>query len=135
MIHWRRQWHPTPVLLPGKSHGWRSLVGYSLWVHKESDMTERLTLNWISNINQHLLVGEFSFLFSLNFLTVILSEKNIKCIHRRLQLFFSLWRHCRQIIQGKINQSVFFSFTESSSFEMSEWGFFPAVGKLICGED
>ena len=26
---WRRQWHPTPVLLPGKSHGWRSLVGYS----------------------------------------------------------------------------------------------------------
>ena len=30
-IIWRRQWHPTPVLLPGKSHGWRSLVGYSPW--------------------------------------------------------------------------------------------------------
>ena len=30
----RRQWHPTPVLLPGKSHGWRSLVGYSPWVAK-----------------------------------------------------------------------------------------------------
>ena len=29
----RRQWHPTPVLLPGKSHGWRSLVGYSPWGH------------------------------------------------------------------------------------------------------
>ena len=28
---WRRQWHPTPVLLPGKSHGWRSLVGCSPW--------------------------------------------------------------------------------------------------------
>jgi len=28
---WRRQWHPTPVLLPGKSHGWRSLVGFSPW--------------------------------------------------------------------------------------------------------
>ena len=28
---WRRQWHPTPVLLPGKSHGWRSLAGYSPW--------------------------------------------------------------------------------------------------------
>ena len=26
-----RQWHPTPVLLPGESHGWRSLVGYSPW--------------------------------------------------------------------------------------------------------
>ena len=28
---WRRQWRPTPVLLPGKSHGWRSLVGCSPW--------------------------------------------------------------------------------------------------------
>ena len=28
---WRRQWHPTPVLLPGESHGWRSLVGCSPW--------------------------------------------------------------------------------------------------------
>ena len=32
-INWRRQWHPTPVLLPGKSHGWRSLVGCSPWGH------------------------------------------------------------------------------------------------------
>ena len=30
----RRKWQPTPVLLPGKSHGWRSMVGYSLWVPK-----------------------------------------------------------------------------------------------------
>ena len=39
---WRRQWQPTPVLLPGKFHGQRSLVGYSPWGHKESDRTERL---------------------------------------------------------------------------------------------
>ena len=39
---WRRQWHPTPVLLPGKSHGWRSLVGCSPWGRKELDTTERL---------------------------------------------------------------------------------------------
>ena len=38
----RRQWQPTPVLLPGKSHDWRSLVGYSPWDHEESDMTEQL---------------------------------------------------------------------------------------------
>ena len=38
----RRQWHPTPVLLPGKSHGRRSLVGCSPWCHEESDTTERL---------------------------------------------------------------------------------------------
>ena len=41
-ILWRRKWHPTPVLLPGKSHGWRSLVGFSPWGRWESDMTERL---------------------------------------------------------------------------------------------
>ena len=39
---WRRQWHPTPVLLPGSSHGRRSLVGCSSWGREESDMTERL---------------------------------------------------------------------------------------------
>ena len=44
-ILWRRQWHPTPILLPGKSHGQRSLVGYSPWGHKESDTTEQLTLS------------------------------------------------------------------------------------------
>ena len=42
-LHRRRQWRPTPVLLPGKSHGWRSLVGCSRpWGRKESDMTEQL---------------------------------------------------------------------------------------------
>ena len=39
---WRRKWHPTPVVLPGKSHGWRSLVAYSPWGPKESDTTEQL---------------------------------------------------------------------------------------------
>ena len=38
----RRRWHPTPVLLSGKSHGRRSLVGCSPWAHEESDTTERL---------------------------------------------------------------------------------------------
>ena len=37
-----RQWQPTSVLLPGESHGGRSLVGYSPWGRKESDMTEQL---------------------------------------------------------------------------------------------
>ena len=38
----RRQWHPIPVLLPRKSHGWRSLVGCSPWGREESDTTEPL---------------------------------------------------------------------------------------------
>ena len=39
-MHWRRKWQATPVFLPGKSHGWRSLEGYSSWGSKESDMTD-----------------------------------------------------------------------------------------------
>ena len=42
-IPWNRKWLPTPVFLPGKFHGQKSLVGYSSWGHKESDMTEQLS--------------------------------------------------------------------------------------------
>ena len=38
--HWRRQWQPTPVFLPGESLGWGSLVGCHLWGRTESDTTE-----------------------------------------------------------------------------------------------
>ena len=42
-LRWlRRQWQPTPVLLTGKSHGWRSLAGYSSWGRYESDTTKQL---------------------------------------------------------------------------------------------
>ena len=51
----RRHWHPTPVLLPGKPHGQRSLVGCSPWGRKESDTTERLhfhfSLSWVGEGN------------------------------------------------------------------------------------
>ena len=46
----RRQ--PTPVLLPGESHGQRSLVGYSPWAHRDSNMAERLTLSLFSLISE-----------------------------------------------------------------------------------
>ena len=55
-ISWRKKWQPTPVLLPGKLHGWRSPIGYSLWGRKESDTTMRLhfalSLFLIINRNQ-----------------------------------------------------------------------------------
>ena len=41
----RRQWHPTPVLLPAKSHGRRSLIGYSQWGREELDTTEATSLS------------------------------------------------------------------------------------------
>ena len=43
---WRRRWQPTPVLLPGKSHGWRSLVGCGPWACEESDTTGRLPFHF-----------------------------------------------------------------------------------------
>ena len=42
-IPWRRKWQPSQVLLPGESHGQRTLVGYSPWGRKESDTTEQLS--------------------------------------------------------------------------------------------
>ena len=44
-VPWRREWVPTPVFLPGKSHGQRSLTDYSPWGSKEPDRTEKLTLS------------------------------------------------------------------------------------------
>ena len=43
----RRQWHPTPVLLPGKSHGWGSLVGWGPWGQEELDTTEQLHFHFL----------------------------------------------------------------------------------------
>ena len=45
-IPWRSKWQPTPVLLPGKSHGQRSLAGYSPKGHKQSDETEHTATLW-----------------------------------------------------------------------------------------
>ena len=55
-IHWSRKCHPTLVLLPGKPHRQRSLVGYSPWSHKESDLTDstehslpKTQLTWLNS--------------------------------------------------------------------------------------
>ena len=44
-IPWRRAWQPTPVFLPGESHGQRNLTDYSPWGHQESDMAEAIKHN------------------------------------------------------------------------------------------
>ena len=61
---WRRKWQPTPIFLPGESHGRRSLVGYSPRGHKESDTTERL---------------HFHFHFTLRYFQNFYSYKIINC--------------------------------------------------------
>ena len=53
-IPWRRKWQPTPALLPGESHGGRSLVGYSPWSRKESDTTELHFLSFFLPLGRQL---------------------------------------------------------------------------------
>ena len=60
---WRRKWQSTPVLLPGKSHGQRSLADYSPWGRKESDMTERLHFPYFPLITHPFII--FLYLFPL----------------------------------------------------------------------
>ena len=55
VINWRRQWQPTPVLLHGKSHGWRSLVGYT--IHGLAKSWTRLS-NFIFTFHFHALEKE-----------------------------------------------------------------------------
>ena len=64
---WRRKWQPTPVLLPGKFHGLRSLVGYSPWGCKESDTSEQLHIIFYTFIVVVLsLLSKLSNLYNLN---------------------------------------------------------------------
>ena len=56
LMNWRRQWHPTPVLLPGESHGRRSLVGYSPWGRKELDTTEQLHFHFHFHSYEYILL-------------------------------------------------------------------------------
>ena len=64
-VPWRRKWQPTPVPVPGKSHGWRSLVGYSPGGHKELDTTERLYLFFRLEMNIYVLVCFMGFYWKL----------------------------------------------------------------------
>ena len=55
----KRKWQPTPVFLPGESHGQRILVGYSPWAHKESDITEHVCVpaHGCAHTHTHVIVG------------------------------------------------------------------------------
>ena len=60
LVPWRRQWHPSPVLLPGKSHGWRSLVGYSPWGCEEWDTSWTRLSNFTFTFHFHALEKEMA---------------------------------------------------------------------------
>ena len=89
-IPWRRKWQPTPVSLPGKSHGQRSLVSCSPWGRKESGMTERLTLiltldsiNFLDFLTRFLrLILVYSFFLAnlINFQSTLFSSVNMEIL-------------------------------------------------------
>ena len=54
---WRRKWQSTAVILPGKSHGRKSLTDYCAWVYKESDMTERACMHACTQLSNHFRTG------------------------------------------------------------------------------
>ena len=100
-IPWKRKWQPTPVFLPGKSQGQKSLAGYSPWNHKELDTTEQLTTkhkalldsdkpSWIQPIYKlfHSECYCFSSLMRLQFLEK-LTVYTLSCLWLALQF----WTH------------------------------------------
>ena len=76
---WRRKWQPTPVFLPRKSQGQRSLVSCSPWGHKESDTTERLMLPRITH-DHGLTHQDVSF---CDFIRTGIKEETMKVSKRR----------------------------------------------------
>ena len=100
----RRQWHPTPVLLPGKSHGWRSLVGCSPWDRDESDTTERLhfdfSLSCIGEGNGNPLDINGSLLIASGEKESFLIKRKIS--PRRLPLFLLWLRLYEEVMFGSV---------------------------------
>ena len=87
----RRKWQSTPVLLPGKSHRQRSLVGYSLWGCKQSDTTERLHFHTMVEVMK-IMVTSFK---RSRACTATLSAPNPAAGHRRPMLPLETPGHSR----------------------------------------
>ena len=78
---WRKKWQPTPVILPGKSWGQRSLVGYSPWGLKELDMTERLSTHTESKKKKKSKTNE---IFHYPITRMLTQNKSLFNVHRNV---------------------------------------------------
>ena len=103
-IPWRRKWQCTPVLLPGKSHRQRSLVGYSPWGHKESHTTKPLHFHFFFIYSQH---RDFCMLCSL-FIVVAWTGS------RRTLLLVSTWGYCARLLLLRMVLSKWLFFIQMS---------------------
>ena len=117
-IPWKRKWQPTPVFLPGESHGWRSLAGYSPGGCTESDTSERLhfhfLLLYIEWINNRVLL--YSRGNGIQYPIINIMEKNIKIIdaYNRITLLYSRDWH------NIVNQLYFNKMKKESIVKVSE---------------
>ena len=103
VLFWRRKWQPTPVLLPGKFHGWRSRVGYNPWSHKESDMTEQLHFSYVY-IHTHTHTYIYNVVFSklnLVFISLLGREQTWDNAEKKHRLFWHIhWMVLSIILTG-----------------------------------
>ena len=88
-IPWRRKWQTTPVFLPGKSHGQRSLGVYSPWGRRESDTIERLILS-------------FTFHFQMNSECIAATEKLCVVLRSKDDSPASVWHMYFQRENGSV---------------------------------
>ena len=101
-IPWRRKWQSTPVFLPGKSCGQRSLAGYSPWGHKELDMTEQQSTRAHTHTHTHTHThkSEYRGLFlKLSFVNLDIVFSDVRSlIYEVYILYISLSIYCHSII-------------------------------------
>ena len=119
-IPWRRKWQPTLGLLPGKSHGQRSLVVYSPWGHKESDTTERLHFHFSLSLSL------FFFFFLITGLCLIPSISEHTHCHPSCQFPFQrpfLSDEKKTFGQGLFNAAVMLELLQNVSAKYQKTAF------------
>ena len=120
-IPWKRTWQPTPVFLPGESHGQRSLVGYSPWV-----CNSRTWLKWLGTVQQIMLLWTLKgiSLFKLVFSFSLDITPGVELLDHMVLLFLIFW--------GK---SILFSIVAVSIYILSVfWSFHfsTSLSTIIC---
>ena len=119
-ILWRRKWQPTPIFLPGESHGQRRLVGYSPWGCKKLDTTERACVRVYTHTHTHPWISYIH----LNHLVLVVSPETKESEVKVAQLCPTLCHPMDYIVHGtlqaRILEWVTFPFSRGS-FQSRDW--------------